>query len=144
MEFKDKIPFKTEIYPLYTESGWNERLRLNPDELDKAIHNSFAVVSVYEAGELIGFGRVVSDGVAYATIYDVMVMPRWQGQGIGSNLLEKCLSIAEKQGFESVHGIVLHENRNMLALGKKLGFEIKRDPDSGDNKLVIHLGGNRP
>jgi len=29
-------------------------------------------------------------------------------------------------------------------LGKKLGFEIKRDPDSGDNELVIHFGGNRP
>jgi acetyltransferase len=41
-----------------------------------------------------------------------------------------------------VHGIVLNENRNMLALGKKLGFEIKRDP-TGDNELVIHLG-NRP
>jgi acetyltransferase len=39
-----------------------------------------------------------------------------------------------------VHGIVLHENKNMLALGKKLGFEIKRDPDSGDNELVIHFG----
>jgi acetyltransferase len=32
----------------------------------------------------------------------------------------------------------------MLALGKKLGFDIKREPDSGDNELVIHFGGNRP
>jgi hypothetical protein len=32
----------------------------------------------------------------------------------------------------------------MLALGKKLGFEIKRDADAGDNELVIHFGGNRP
>ena len=53
-------------------------------------------------------------------------------------------SVSEKQGFKTVHGIVLRENRNMLALGKKLGFEIKRDPDSGDNELVIHFGGNRP
>jgi acetyltransferase len=42
-----------------------------------------------------------------------------------------------------VHGIVLQENRNMLALGKKLGFAIKRDADSGDNELVIHFRGNR-
>ena len=54
----------------------------------------------------------------------------------------KCLSIADKQGFKTIHGIVLHENRNMLALGKELGFELKRDPDSGDNALVIHFGGN--
>ena len=75
--------------------------------------------------------------------FAVLVGDAWQGQGIGSNLLEKCLSIAEKQGFESLHGIVLSENRNMLALGKKLGFEIKRDPDCGDNELVIHFGGNQ-
>jgi acetyltransferase len=55
--------------------------------------------------------------------------------------LEKCLLIAEKQGFKMVNGIVLSENSNMLALGKKLGFEIKKEPDSGDNELVIHLGG---
>ena len=30
----------------------------------------------------------------------------------------------------------------MLSLGKELGFELKRDPDSGDNALVIHFGGN--
>ena len=30
--------------------------------------------------------------------------------------------------------------RNMIALGKKLGFEAKREPGSGDNELVIHLG----
>ena len=63
----------------------------------------------------------------------------WQGKGIGSSLLEKCLAIAEKQGYKTVHGIVLGENRNMLALGKKLGFEIGRDPEFSDYNLVIHL-----
>jgi acetyltransferase len=38
-----------------------------------------------------------------------------------------------------VHGIVLHENRKMLALGKRLGFDIKREPDCGDNELMIHF-----
>ena len=61
-----------------------------------------------------------------------------------TSLLEKCLSIAEKQGFKTVHGIVLKENRNMLALGKKLGFEAKIDLDSGENRLVIHFEGKHP
>ena len=34
----------------------------------------------------------------------------------------------------------LKENRNMLALGKKLGFSIGRDADFGENELVIHFG----
>ena len=45
---------------------------------------------------------------------------------------------------KAVNGIVLHENKNMLAFGKKLGFEIRKASDSGENELVIHLGGNGP
>ena len=38
------------------------------------------------------------------------------------NLLQKCLSIAEKQGFQTVNGVVLTQEQDLLALGKKLGF----------------------
>jgi hypothetical protein len=31
----------------------------------------------------------------------------------------------------------------MLALGKKLGFEAKRNLDGGDSELVIHFGEKR-
>ena len=48
--------------------------------------------------------------------------------------------IAEKHGFKSVYGTVLKENRNMLALGKKLGFDIQKEPGTGENELVIHFG----
>jgi len=37
----------------------------------------------------------------------------------------------------------MHESKNMLALGKKLGFDTKRDPDSGENELTIYFPGNR-
>ena len=105
-----------------------------------------ALVAIDEASQfdnILGIARIIGDPDANTGEFAILVGDVWQGKGIGSNLLEKCLSIAEKQGFKSVHGIVLHENRNMLALGKKLGFDIKREPDSGDDALVIHFGGNR-
>jgi acetyltransferase len=105
-----------------------------------------ALVAIDEDSEtdrMLGVARIIGDPDGKTGEFAVLVGDAWQGKGIGSNLLEKCLSIAEKQGFKTVHGIVLHDNRNMLALGKKLGFEIKRDPDSKDNELVIHFGGNR-
>jgi acetyltransferase len=93
---------------------------------------------------MLGVARIIGDPDGKTGEFAVLVGDAWQGKGIGSSLLEKCLSIAEKQGFIEVHGIVLKENRNMLALGKKLGFEMKREPDSGDNQLIIRFGGNRP
>ena len=89
---------------------------------------------------MLGVARIIGDPDGKTGEFAVLVGDAWQGKGIGSNLLEKCLSIAEKQGFIEVHGIVLKENQNMLALGKKLGFEMKREPDSGDNQLIIHFG----
>ncbi len=93
---------------------------------------------------MLGVARIIGDPDGKTGEFAILVDDAWQGRGIGSNLLKRCLSIAEKHGFETVHGIVLKENKNMLLLGKKLGFAIKRGPDFGDNELVIHLGGNRP
>jgi acetyltransferase len=90
---------------------------------------------------ILGVARIIGDADGRTGEFAVLVADAWQGKGIGGNLLEKCLSIAEKQGFKTVHGIVLQENRNMLELGKKLGFEAKRDLDDGDNRLVIHFEG---
>lgn len=126
MEYKDKIPLKTEFYPLYIATGWNERLQLNPDELDKAIHNSFAVVSVYKNDELIGFGRVVSDGVAYATIYDVMVTPMWQKQGIGSQIIRILVNKCERHDIRRIHLFAAKDAENYF---RRLGF-VARPVDS--------------
>ena len=119
MEYKDKIPSKEEFYPLYNQSGWIEQLGLSPDELDKAIHNSFAVVSVYDNGQLIGFGRVVADGVAYATLYDVMVLPQWQGQGIGSQIIRILVNKCERYDIRKIH---LFAARGSEDFYKHLGF----------------------
>ncbi len=89
---------------------------------------------------MLGVARIIGDPDGRTGEFAVLVGDAWQGRGIGSNLLEKCLSIAEKQGYKTVHGIVLRENRNMLSLGKKLGFSIGRDADVGENELVIHFG----
>ncbi|MBF0302714.1 MAG: GNAT family N-acetyltransferase [Desulfamplus sp.] len=102
-----------------------------------------ALVAIEEDSEndkMLGVARIIGDPDGITGEFAVLVGDAWQGKGIGSKLLEKCLSIAEKRGFKTVHGIVLNENKNMIALGKKLGFEVAREPESGDNKLVIHLG----
>jgi acetyltransferase len=108
---------------------------LNPEMLARFTQIDYdreiALVAIDEDSEsdsMLGVARIIGDADGKTGEFAVLVGDAWQGKGIGGNLLEKCLSIAEKQGFETVHGIVLHENRNMLALGKKLGFDIKRSP----------------
>ena len=119
---------------------------LNPEMLARFTQIDYdreiALVAIDEdsqADNILGVARIIGDVDGKTGEFAVLVGDAWQGKGIGGKLLEKCLTIAEKQGFISVHGIVLKENRNMLALGKKLGFDMKREPGSGDNELVIHF-----
>ena len=119
MQYTYRIPKKTDFYPLYIATGWNESLNLSPDELELAITNSYCVVSVYEKDRLIGFGRVVSDGVAYATINDVMVAPMWQNQGIGSAIIRKLVNKCEIADIRSIH---LFAAKGAEGFYKHLGF----------------------
>ena len=121
--------------------------RLNPEMLARFTQIDYdreiALVAIDETSQtdnMLGVARIIGDPDSKTGEFAILVGDAWQGKGIGSNLLKKCLSIAEKQGYESVHGIVMHENRNMLALGKKLGFGAKREPDSGANVLTIYFG----
>lgn len=89
MKYIEKIPEIEEYYPLYIETGWNEFLCLDKKKLEAAIKNSFFAISVYNNSELIGFGRVLSDGV--------IVKSEFRKKGIGTEivkqLLTKCNSI---------------------------------------------------
>jgi GNAT superfamily N-acetyltransferase len=55
-----------------------------------AFTNSHTVVFVFDEDRLIGFGRALSDGVTQAALYDVAVLPEYQGKGIGKSIV-KCI-----------------------------------------------------
>jgi acetyltransferase len=93
-----------------------------------------------DADRVLGVSRIMGDPDGREGEFAVLVGDPWHGKGIGSTLLERCLSIAERRGFQTVRGIVLTENQSMLALGKKLGFEVHKHPETGGYELVIHFG----
>ena len=61
-----------------------------------AFENSYVVVFAFDDDEMIGFGRAISDGAYQAAVYDVAVLPDYQGKGIGKAIVDrivaKCLN----------------------------------------------------
>ena len=84
---------------------------------------------------IIGDARVVNTSEAGQAEFSVIVSDPLQGKGIGACLLQHCLAIAHQRGYQRIYGIVLAENRQMLALGRKLGFSIKHIPGSTEYEL---------
>jgi acetyltransferase len=88
---------------------------------------------------IMGVARVIADPDGKRGEFAVIVGDPWQGRGIGSVLLRRCLHVAKAQGMETVEGAVLAENRQMLNLGRKLGFRVLPGAGAGEYKLSMDL-----
>lgn len=85
--------------------SWEELARLfelaplgkkrDPDKLEIAFRNSMLRVFAFHGKTLVGAGRALSDGVWRAAIYDVAVLPAYQGQGIGSRIIRHLIDAAK-------------------------------------------------
>ncbi|MGA6924841.1 MAG: bifunctional acetate--CoA ligase family protein/GNAT family N-acetyltransferase, partial [Desulfosarcina sp.] len=101
-----------------------------------------ALVAILEsdpAEPMIGAARVILQHNLKDAEFAVMVGDPWHGKGIGAHLLASCLTIARERRFRSVWGTVLAENKGMLALGRKLGFTIKRAAGAGEFDLTLDM-----
>ena len=76
--------------------SWDELARVvelaplgkkDPKKLELAFRNSLVRCFAYDGAQLIGAGRAISDGVWRAAIYDVVVLPEYQGKGIGTKII---------------------------------------------------------
>ncbi len=103
MIFSEDIPRGDDFFDLFSTTGWNdEEYHLSADQLHQAIQHSWYTISVYEDDRLIGFGRVISDGMLHAFIVDMIVHPQDQGKGIGRSVLEKLVHRCKNAGINDI------------------------------------------
>ena len=97
----DAISFE-EILPLYEVVGWTN-YTTNPTMLKNALEHSLFLISARdEDGKLVGFLRAVGDGYSILYIQDIIVLPEYQRQGIGTQLFRQTL-----EHFNEVYQIIL-------------------------------------
>ncbi len=126
INFQPTKPDIDDYWELFESTGWNKEYRFSRQELDAAISQSWRSLSAYYKKRLIGFGRIISDGVHHALIVDLMVLPEFQGCGIGKSILDKLLKeCASKQ----IRDIQLFAAEGKYEFYEKMGF-IKRSPDA--------------
>jgi GNAT superfamily N-acetyltransferase len=122
IKYRNEIPSINDYWPLYLSTGWNAVYGLDEISIERAIANSSFAVSAYSSNQLVGFARAMSDKVLYATIYDVMVLPDYQGQGIGKVLVESITKQCKGAGVKSIH---LFAAENIEIFYNQLGFQAR-------------------
>ena len=102
IRFSQEKPPIDQFWELFLTTGWNNEYRISPMELATALNNSQYTISAYAEQKLVGFGRVVTDGITHAMIYDMIVDPTYQHQGIGSQIIEGLLEICLKAHIRDI------------------------------------------
>ena len=104
-----------EMKVIYASVGWTKHTK----EIIKQVFEASNVsVFVTVNGRIVGFGRAMTDGLFNAVIYDVLVHPKFQKQGIARQIMEYLL--AKLSNISCVHLISTTENTGFY---KKLGLK---------------------
>lgn len=88
--------------------------------------------------ETLGVGRVVADPDNTSAEFAVTVRSDLKGHGLGRILMGKLIDYCRSRGTREIVGEVLPQNSRMIALVKKLGFEVTTG-EEGVRKLRLVL-----
>lgn len=121
-------PTPAEYFGLFETTGWNAEYQLTPLDLAKVLASSWYMVSAYDEGShLVGFGRVMSDSI-HAMIYDLIVAPDHQRQGIGGEILDRLVKHCQEA---HIRDIQLFCAKGKRAFYERHGFEVRPDNAPG-------------
>jgi GNAT superfamily N-acetyltransferase len=113
LTYLNKIP--VEDYNALRESaGWNP---VHPQQAAASLAGSALVVAAMDGAKTVGTARLVWDGGYAALIKDVLVLPEYQGYGIGTKMMNRIMDFLRKQ-LKPGYGIQI----DMMAAQGKEGF----------------------
>ena len=102
ISYTNASPRKAEFAALFQSTGWNEEYGLSADQLHEALGASWYMIASYHKDHLVGFGRVISDGLLHAFIVELIVLPEYQGLGIGGHMLNQLVTRCKASGIPDI------------------------------------------
>ena len=85
------------VLALYQAVGWVMYMR-DPVKLKRALAQSLKVLGAFDVDRLVGLIRAVDDGETILFIQDLLVLPNYQRQGIGRQLVKALVDRGNIQG----------------------------------------------
>lgn len=104
------------VLALYRANEWSSAQK--PDLLHKALIASHSLVTAWDGTDLVGLGNAISDGYLVVYYPHLLVLPEYQGRGIGTELMRQLM--ARYRGF---HQHMLVADGRALDFYRKCGFE---------------------
>jgi GNAT superfamily N-acetyltransferase len=103
------------IVELYLANGWSSAKK--PELLFQALINSETLVSAWHGDKLIGLGNAISDTALVVYYPHLLVLPTYQGHGVGAALIDRL-----KNRYKKFHQHMLVAEVKAVGFYEKLGF----------------------
>lgn len=112
----------------------------NMTQIDYDREMAFVAVRRTDGGEeILGVTRAISDPDNIDAEFAVLVRSDLKGLGLGRRLLEKLISYTRDHGLTRLNGITMPNNRGMITLARKLGFDVDIQLEDGIVGLTLRL-----
>lgn len=115
------------------EVKWRELLK---NQAEQALANSLLVVGAYEGEKLVGMGRLVGDGAVICYVQDLIVIPEFQHNGVGSLILDALVAYVEslrETGSQMMLCLMCAKGREVFY--EKHGFIARPTSDLGPGMI---------
>ncbi|MBM7613810.1 GNAT family N-acetyltransferase [Alkaliphilus hydrothermalis] len=90
-----------ELNNLLSTIGWGMS---SNEKLEQSLNLSWGWITAREepSGELVGFVQILSDGIKHAYILRMLVAPDYQGQGIGTKIIDELMILLRENKINPI------------------------------------------
>ena len=108
-----------DVLHLYQAVGWTNYTN-QPQMLAQALTHSLAIYLARDGEKIVGLVRLIGDDFSLVFVQDLIVLPSYQRQGIGSALMKQALA-----DYKDAYQVQLATEQTEKNLGfyRSLGFE---------------------
>ena len=125
---------------LRASAGWQA---LSPAQIEKALAHSAFLVAAKDGQHTVSMARLMSDGGYFNVVLDVVVLPEYQGRGIGREMLTRLVAHLKSGLRPGEHSYtILTCPPDKPGFYEKFGFHALPTEDEGPG-LVMRLVGEQ-
>lgn len=89
--------------------------------------------------EIAAIGRLTKSYSGLEAEFGIIVSDKFQGQGIGTEILRRLIGIGKDEHLQLINGYILRDNKGMLNVARQLGFEFFDSDDPNVIEAVLYL-----
>jgi len=123
-----RAPSLEEYAALIEAVGWAGYTNLEPIPI--ALRNSLFCVVALKKSDVIGMGRLVGDGARFIYVQDIMVLPKYQGRGVGTAIMDSLMTYIDNHAPRKTY-IHLFTNKKTSGFYERYGFKGPEQPFYG-------------